>query len=65
MTTEQAVSRLEEIKRLLLEREQRARELSAIDAQIAYLAGIETESRPSRRKPLSRDAFKQLCGVRQ
>lgn len=61
--TQQAEERLEEIRRLLMERERRSRELSEIDAQISELAGIEKESRPTHRKPLSRDAFKQLCGV--
>lgn len=63
MKPEQAQERLEEIRCLLLERERRALELSALDAQIAELAGIEKEHRPASRKPLSREAFKQLCGV--
>lgn len=63
MTTEQAQQRLEEIRRLLMEKDKAEQVVKAIDEQINELAGVEQESRPTTRKPLTRNRFRSLCGV--
>lgn len=55
MKPEQAQERLEEIKRLLFEREKQFRALSEIDAQIAELAGVRSEKKQSTRRTSPRD----------
>lgn len=55
MKPEQAQERLEEIRCLLFERERRALELSALDAQIAELAGIRQENKKTVKRTSSKD----------
>lgn len=45
MTTEQAQQRLEEIRRLLEERERITKQAAVIDARMAELVGLKAEKR--------------------
>lgn len=56
MTTEQAQQRLEEIRRLLMEKDKAEQIVKAIDLRIAHLAGHDNERKTTRRQ-LSKKEF--------
>ena len=65
MTNQQAediTAMVQEVRRLLLERAQKKRELDAIDHAIAAVVGVE-EDRPSRQR-LSKKDLRNLCRAR-
>lgn len=59
--TEQEGQRLEEIRRLLLERERYFRKWMDLDAQLAIIAGLDRETRPQGRSELNKDEFLRAC----
>ena len=60
MTEQSAVTALDAIARLLRDREAKSAELSAIDEQIARLAGIDKETRPRGKNRLSPENFRRI-----
>lgn len=55
MEVEQATLRLEEIRCLLLEREQVRQKMSAIDDKLLFLSGAAIARRPDRKTPTKND----------
>ena len=51
-----------EVRRLLLERADKQKELEAIDRAIEEAAGVESNSRP-KRTPIKSKNLRQLCGL--
>lgn len=61
MTTEQAQQRLEEIRRLLMQREKAAKVVQDIDTQIASLAGAAVKLQPPQNQHLSKNDFLSIA----
>lgn len=53
---------LQDIRRLVVEREQKKRELDAIDRAISLAVGIDGEDRPKKPR-FSRKELRMMCGI--
>lgn len=65
MTTEQAQQRLEEIRRLLIQKDKAAKVIQDIDAQIATLAGGTAKTCAPQSQQLSKNDFISISGGAQ
>ncbi|MDR2056314.1 MAG: hypothetical protein LBQ10_10680 [Desulfovibrio sp.] len=55
---------LAEIRRLVLERETKKREMDALDLALKKAVGISTADRPDKSRRMSDSDFETLCGVK-
>ncbi|MDR3361808.1 MAG: hypothetical protein LBO64_03060 [Desulfovibrio sp.] len=55
---------LSEIRRLVLERESKKREMDALDLALKKAVGISITDRPDKAKSMSDADFKALCGAK-
>lgn len=53
---------IQEVRRLLAERETKKRDIDAIDRALMLAVGLSDEDRPKKPR-LDRDTFRTLCGV--
>lgn len=65
MTTEQAQKRLEEIRRLLMQKDKAAKIIQDIDAQIATLAGGIAKTCAPQSQQISKNDFIAISGGAQ
>jgi hypothetical protein len=57
-------SDIAEIRRLVLERDEKKREMDALDLALKKAVGISTTDRPDKARRMSDTDFKALCGAK-